>query len=186
MKKLNLLPPELQKQHEVDIKLLLTKALVLLGLVLTLSLLGFGQYKLLDLEKQTANLEMQRQELLPYQQTAQQLEKRQSEVKNKLAEIASVVPPIVKSSHLLKQIDEVMPTGVWLTRVELTVSDETGGQQLSLNLIGYSVSVNSVALFSYHLGRLTDFKQIAVEYASFVEISGMDLVEFRLTSTLFP
>jgi Tfp pilus assembly protein PilN len=186
MKKLNLLPPELQKQHEVKIKLLLTKALVLLGLVLALSLFGFGQYKLLALEKQAANLELQRQELLPYQQTAQQLEQRQADIKNKLAEIAGVVPPIVMSSHLLKQIDEVMPAGVWLTRVELTLNDEAGGQQLSLNLIGYSASVNSVALFSYHLGRLPDFKQIAVEYASFVEISGMDLVEFRLTSTLLP
>jgi type IV pilus assembly protein PilN len=175
VKKLNLLPPELQKQHEVNVKKLLLRALILTGLLFLAAVIGLGQYQLLAMEKQLAQLEDQRQQLLPYQQNKQKLEQQVAEAERKLAEFKQAVPQSIKVAELLKQMSDITPADTWLTRIEIT-------EHLFLN--GYSLSVNSVGIFSYYLNQLPHLEHAVVEFAKEVEINGVTLVEFRVKADI--
>ncbi|MDW7673457.1 MAG: PilN domain-containing protein [Bacillota bacterium] len=202
MKKLNLLPPELQQQQTVNIKRLMIRSLIGLILLVLLTVTGIAQAKLMSLENRLEELEAQRQLLYPMQDRKIQLEHQLAEVEEKLLEYKKVSPIALEVSLLLDQLEAVMPADSWLTKVGLTtvqlhkeveeeaVEDtvdeaaEDAGIILKFTLEGYSKEVASVAKLSYLLNQMKVFNNVNIEYAREVEINGVKLIEFFISTTI--
>lgn len=194
MNKINLLPPELQFKPELQAMLLVKRGAFVLGILLVMLLVGFGQYRLVALERQIGQLEEQRQIYMPHYEQKLRLEQELEKLEENWVEIKEQLPPKANVGELVGQIAEAIPEDLWLTEIYLSANNvnpmeeeqvSAESKKLELLLEGHSQSVSSVSLLVYYLNHLPRVQTAYIDYSEEVVYDNIfSVVEFRIKGSI--
>jgi type IV pilus assembly protein PilN len=156
--------------------------IVILGavcLVVVLALLWLNlKMQISDLNKE---IEQTQAELLKYQTIAKEVEKYKVDKRNleeKLASIDRLKAGQVGPVHMLDEVSQLLPQGMWLTSLNNSSS--------RLTLQGYSFSNFAIADFMTRLAKAPSarFTDVDLTYSEQAKIGKVPIEKFEITCTI--
>jgi type IV pilus assembly protein PilN len=179
MIRINLLPKGERQKKPTTVR---GNVFVVLGLVCLVAILGLVwvnlRMQISDLNKE---IEQTQAELLKYQTIAKEVEKYKADKKNleeKLASIDRLKAGQVGPVHMLDEVSQHIPQGVWLTSLNNSAS--------RLTLQGYSFSNFAIADFMTRLAKSPSarFNDVDLTYAEQTKIGKVPIEKFEITCTI--
>ena len=172
--------------------------------ILILYILGLGAvyiYQKAKVKERLNNVEQtrrQRDELIAqnarYREVIERInlvQKREEDIKKRLAVISSLLEDRVYWSEILRNTTHRIPDGIWLTSLSTNdlgkgsgkpPAESTGGKGVKFN--GTALSNSAIAAFVFALENSSDFGNVVLAYSQKNEFQGRDLYDFEISADL--
>ena len=172
--------------------------------ILILYVLGLGAvyiYQKAKVRERLNNVEetrRQRDELIAqnarYREVIERIslaQKREEDIKKRLAVISSLLEDRVYWSEILRNTTHRIPDGIWLTSLSTNdlakvsgkpPAESTGSKGVKFN--GTALSNSTIAAFVFALENSRDFGNVVLAYSQKNEFQGRDLYDFEISADL--
>lgn len=198
IERINLIPDEIL----VDKKTVQKRPLIISVLVIYFLCLGAVYiYQKAKVKKRLNNVEqakMQRDELIAqntrYREVIERInlvQKREDDIKKRLAVISSILEERVYWSEILRNLTHRIPDGIWLTSLSTndlakepgkSPADSIGGKGVKFN--GTALSNSAIAAFVFALENSSDFENVVLVYSQKNESQDRDLYDFEISTDI--
>lgn len=198
IERINLIPDEIL----VDKKAVQKRPLIISVLVIYFLCLGAVYiYQKAKVKKRLNNVEqarMQRDELIAqntrYREVIERInlvQKREDDIKKRLAVISSILEERVYWSEILRNLTHRIPDGIWLTSLSTndlakepgkSPADSIGGKGVKFN--GTALSNSAIAAFVFALENSSDFENVVLVYSQKNESQDRDLYDFEISTDI--
>lgn len=198
IERINLIPDEIL----VDKKAVQKRPLIISVLVIYSLCLGVVYiYQKAKVKKRLNNVEqarMQRDELMAqntkYREVIERInlvQKREDDIKKRLAVISSILEERVYWSEILRNLTHRIPDGIWLTSLSTndlakapvkSPADSIGGKGVKFN--GTALSNSAIAAFVFALENSSDFENVVLVYSQKNESQDRDLYDFEISTDI--
>lgn len=198
IERINLIPDEIL----VDKKAVQKRPLIISVLVIYFLCLGAVYiYQKTKVKKRLNNVEqarMQRDELIAqntrYREVIERInlvQKREDDIKKRLAVISSILEERVYWSEILRNLTHRIPDGIWLTSLSTndlakepgkSPADSIGGKGVKFN--GTALSNSAIAAFVFALENSNDFENVVLVYSQKNESQDRDLYDFEISTDI--
>ncbi|MDD3653353.1 MAG: PilN domain-containing protein [Desulfotomaculaceae bacterium] len=123
MYKINLLPPELQRDISIDIKKLVKRVSVSLVVISVLAGYGAFLYSYVETQKEIAQTEKYLNELQLAVRIVEDLKKQRQDNEQTIKKFTEMIDQRLTWSYVLDDFSRNLPVDVWLERLELSYNE---------------------------------------------------------------